>query len=212
MELPLFPLHLVLFPGAQAPLKVFEPRYRAMMERVLGDDRRLGVVAIRQGMEVRGPAETFEVGTISTVDQVRRDAKGGLDMVVTGAARFRIETRLPDDPFPIAQVGVIEERPGEAPGRLLPDARAAINRYVSVVAQIQGTDVVAPALPPDPIAASFALAAILRLDIPQAQQLLEAPDAAARLLLATELAYREARLLDAVGPSVGRPQGTHSLN
>ena len=77
---------------------------------------------------------------------------------------------------------------------------------------MQGTDVVVPAIIDEPIAASFALAATLLLDLPDRQRLLEAPTAAARLALATELAKREAMLLEAVGPSVGHPTDQISLN
>ena len=61
-------------------------------------------------------------------------------------------------------------------------------------------------------AASFALASTLSLDLPERQRLLEAPDAAERLRLVTELAKREALLLEAVGPSVGRPTDAVSPN
>lgn len=55
LRLPLFPLNSVLFPGLVLPLNVFEARYRALMRDLLGlpeDERRFGVVAIRDGREV----------------------------------------------------------------------------------------------------------------------------------------------------------------
>ncbi|KWT57511.1 ATP-dependent protease [Streptomyces albus subsp. albus] len=55
VRLPLFPLNSVLFPGLVLPLNVFEARYRAMMRDLLAlpeDERRFGVVAIRDGREV----------------------------------------------------------------------------------------------------------------------------------------------------------------
>ncbi|MGZ4210521.1 MAG: LON peptidase substrate-binding domain-containing protein [Actinomycetota bacterium] len=210
--MPLFPLHVVLFPGAAMPLHVFEPRYRTMMERVLGDDRRFGVVAIRRGREVGGHAETFRIGTMATVEQIQRSEDGSMAIVVAGRERFAIDVRLPDDPFPQADISVLDEEPGEQPDRELPGARAAVNRYLSVVARIHGDDVVAPTLPDDAIAASFTLAAALGLDLPDRQSLLEAPDAAARLRMCSDMAKREAMLLEAVGPSVGRPTDSYSPN
>jgi len=53
---------------------------------------------------------------------------------------------------------------------------------------------------------------VLHIDLPDRQRLLEAPDAAARLSLVEQLARDEARLLDMVGPSVGRPTDSISLN
>lgn len=213
MDIALFPLHLVLFPEATIPIHVFEMRYRAMMEHVLAGDRRFGVVAIRQGMEVGGPADTFEVGTMALVEQVQRSEEGRMAVLAKGLQRFRITTRLPDDPFPRAEAEPLEDALGLDADRALTHARAAVHRYLSVVARLQGTELTAPALgDDDAIRVSFVLADTLHIDLPDRQRLLEAPDAAARLALVTELARAEAVLLDAVGPSVGRPTDTVSPN
>jgi hypothetical protein len=71
---------------------------------------------------------------------------------------------------------------------------------------------VAPTLPDSIVGASFTLASALSLDLPERQRLLEAPDASTRLRLCAEMAKREAMLLEAVGPSVGRPTDTYSPN
>jgi Lon protease-like protein len=212
MELPLFPLHVVLFPGSAMPLHIFEPRYRAMMERVLADDRRFGVVAIRRGREAGGYADTFRTGTIAMIEQVQRAADGTMAIIITGHERFALDVRLPDDPYPIGEVTLLEEPLGEHPSKELPSARAAVNRCLSVVARVHGDDVVAPALPDSIVGASFTLAAALSLDLPERQRLLESPDASQRLRLCAEMAKREAMLLEAVGPSVGRPTDTYSPN
>ena len=54
-ELAIFPLGSVLFPGMPLPLRVFEPRYVAMIASVLGNaEREFGVVLIERGSEVGG--------------------------------------------------------------------------------------------------------------------------------------------------------------
>ena len=53
-EIPLFPLHTVLFPGGPLTLRLFEPRYLDMVSRCLRDDFGFGVALIRQGGEVGG--------------------------------------------------------------------------------------------------------------------------------------------------------------
>jgi Lon protease-like protein len=212
MELPLFPLHVVLFPGSAIPLHIFEPRYRAMMDRVLNDNRRFGVVAIRRGREAGGYAETFRIGTVAVIEQVQRTADGSMAIIVTGHDRFALDVRLPDDPYPLGEVTLLEEPLGEHPSKELPGARAAVNKYLSVSARVHGDDVVAPALPDDVTAASFMLAGTLALDLPERQKLLEAPDTATRLRLCADMAKREAMLLEAVGPSVGRPTDSYSPN
>ena len=69
IELPLFPLKTVLFPGGILPLKVFEQRYVEMTKICLKDERPFGVVLITKGAEV-APADTPEfapVGTLATI-------------------------------------------------------------------------------------------------------------------------------------------------
>lgn len=212
MQLPLFPLHTVAFPGSPIPVHVFEMRYRAMMERVLAGDRRVGIVAIRAGMEVGGHADVHDVGCLAEVERVQRAADGTMAVVFRGTARFRIAERLPDDPFPVAEVESLREDLGERFIESLAAARAAVNRYLRVVAKLQGQEVVAPQIGNDPTAASFALAGTLQVDMPERQRLLEASDAAARLRLVAEIARAEATLLAVVGPSVGRPRDAASPN
>jgi len=212
MELPLFPLHVVLFPGSAMPLHVFEQRYRTMMETVLSGDRRFGVLAIRRGREVGGYADTFRIGTVAVVEQIQRAPDGSMAIIVTGHERFALDVRLPDDPYPNGEVTLLEEPLGEQPSRALPSARAAVNRYLSVMAKVHGDDVVAPALPTDLVPASFTLASALSLDLPERQRLLETNDVAERLAMVTDVAKREAMLLEVVGPSVGRPTDAVSPN
>ncbi|UNO42610.1 LON peptidase substrate-binding domain-containing protein [Streptomyces sp. MST-110588] len=67
LRLPLFPLNSVLFPGLVLPLNIFEARYRAMMRDLLAlpeDERRFGVVAIRDGREVAPTAPGLPDGTV----------------------------------------------------------------------------------------------------------------------------------------------------
>ena len=90
MDMPLFPLHVVLFPGSAMPLHVFEPRYRALMDRVLSEDRRFGVLAIRRGREVGGYADTFRIGTVAVVEQVQRAPDSSMAIIVTGHDRFAL--------------------------------------------------------------------------------------------------------------------------
>jgi len=213
MEMPLFPLHLVLFPGVGAPLHVFEMRYRAMMEQILAGDRRFGVIAIRQGQEVGGAADVYEIGTVAEVEAVQRSEDGRMAVAARGLERFRITRRLPDDPFPRAEVEAIAEETGDLPGGLVTSARAAVHRYLSIVARLRGTDVVAPALgESDPGVVSFALAEALQLDIPERQRLLEAETAVERLMLIEDAARAEARLLELVGPPLEFPSDAISPN
>jgi Lon protease-like protein len=209
--IPLFPLHVVLFPGAALPLHVFEPRYREMMTEVLGMEKvpnpesGFGVVCIRAGYEVGAPAETHDVGCLASVEQAVRHKDGTMDLVVRGTQRFRIDERPPDNPYPRATVTVLDEKPGRAADRAVQLARAALDRYLAVIARFADKESPEVTLPSDPIAASFAASALLAVDPPVLQELVEAKTASDRLTRVARIARSEAHLLETVGPPVPRP-------
>ena len=228
MEIALFPLNTVLLPGAALPLRVFEPRYRAMMSDLLGDlipgspgqparigddAPTFGVARIRDGFEVGGRAETHDVGVIAAVEWVRMDADETLELLTRGTRRFRIERRLDDDPYPRAIVALLDEPDGASPDEALRFARSAMTRYVRAVARLLRSEPEDATLPDDPIAASYALAETLSIAPNVVQTLLEAPTATERLVRAAAIARAEANLLTMVGPPARRPTiDSRSLN
>ena len=103
-ELAIFPLGSVLLPGMPLPLRVFEPRYIALLSSVLGEtEREFGVVLIERGSEVGGGDVRFGVGTVARIASVEI-AEGSIALLATGGARFEVVRWLQDDPFPRAEV------------------------------------------------------------------------------------------------------------
>ena len=64
MQVPLFPLSTVLYPGGPLPLRIFEARYLDMISDCMKNEQCFGVVLIRDGSE-SGPATTYDVGTLA---------------------------------------------------------------------------------------------------------------------------------------------------
>lgn len=93
-ELPLFPLQSVLFPGGLLGLKVFEARYLDLVGDCLRTQRPFGVVALRQGGEVRGSGEvTFEsVGCLAELIEVDSPQPGILQARCRGGSRFATDS------------------------------------------------------------------------------------------------------------------------
>ena len=85
MKIPLFPLEMVLFPGAALPLHIFEDRYREMIGECLARRSAFGVVqAQREGLAVIGC-------TAEIVSILNRYPDGRLDILCQGLERFEIE-------------------------------------------------------------------------------------------------------------------------
>src|SRR6476619_4622640 len=89
LELPMFPLGSPLLPRMLLPLRVFEPRYRAMCDRVLGGDGRFGVVLIERGSEVGGGEARLDVGCVAEVVRAEPQPDGGWLLACVGAERIR---------------------------------------------------------------------------------------------------------------------------
>lgn len=103
-ELAMFPLGSVLFPGMPLPLRIFEPRYVAMLSSVLGEaEHEFGVVLIERGSEVGGGDVRFSVGTVARIVSVAQRA-GFIELLAVGSARVEVVRWLQDDPFPLAEV------------------------------------------------------------------------------------------------------------
>jgi Lon protease-like protein len=200
VDLPLFPLSTVLYPGLPIPLHVFEERYREMFGRVLDGDRRFGVVAIVHGHEVGGSAVYHPVGCVAEVRDVRRYPDGRLDVVARGEQRFRIDGVAQAAPYIVAKVATLGESAGRAAAERIVPVTRLFNRYVTTLLEIAGEDDIEQVdLPDDPVAASYLVAAGLQVDLPDKQNLLAVPSAAERLRTEAGLLRRELSLLERLG-------------
>lgn len=120
LELPLFPLGVVLFPGGVRSLKVFEPRYLDMAAACLRRQSPFGICLIASGSEVGQPAIPHAVGTLAHITEVDVPQLGIMILVVRGGSRFRIERQsLATGGLLRAQVRLLDE----APARPLPPAQ-----------------------------------------------------------------------------------------
>lgn len=90
MQVPLFPLNVVLFPGGPLPLRIFETRYTDMVSERMQSDGPFGVLLIKDGQEAGGPAATWEVGTLARITDFYQGSDGLLGVTAIGEQRFRL--------------------------------------------------------------------------------------------------------------------------
>jgi Lon protease-like protein len=180
----MFPLGSVLFPHAALPLHVFEPRYRALVEHCLAGEPEFGVVLIERGSEVGGGDTRFGVGTLARIVEASQFPDGRYALVTVGMGRLRVHEWLPDDPYPLAIVEDLSDRPVVAAE--LAGARDTVEhqlRRVLALATEVGASV-APAdvrLADDPLRAGFEACGLAPIGSLDAQRLLEIDDPAMRL-------------------------------
>ncbi|MPZ88404.1 MAG: peptidase S16 [Nitriliruptorales bacterium] len=213
MKLPLFPLHLVLFPGRQLPLHIFELRYRQMLSHCMENRRCFGVVAIRAGYEVGQAADIFEIGTVAEIEQVSELPDGRFDIMTRGTQRFRVLDLLPGAPYLQAKVELLDD----APTGLEEAARARQLRELLVpyLASLGAPDELLERVPSDPNGLAYLAAAAAQVEVPEQQKLLELESTRRRLEAALRMLRREAGLrrhIGAVGSLLPPGPGGAELN
>lgn len=181
-RLPIFPLPLVLFPGAPLPLHIFEPRYRQMLADCLSDDARFGIV-YTPADEPR-PPERGDVGCVASVETSAMLADGRSNIIVSGEARFTIE-RVTDSgtPYYVAEVAVFHDAADPAPGlaALTERVRSLFTRVTGAARALADERGDLPPLPEEPGELSFAIASMIDLEIPTRRRLLASRSPSERL-------------------------------
>jgi len=104
--LPLFPLDVVLLPGAPLPLHIFEPRYKEMIGECRANNAPFGVVrALEEGLA--------EIGCTAEIVSVTKEYPDGrLDLIAEGRKRFEVLELNRKRSFLQAEILLIADEPG----------------------------------------------------------------------------------------------------
>ncbi|MBV9011757.1 MAG: LON peptidase substrate-binding domain-containing protein [Pseudonocardiales bacterium] len=197
---PLFPLGIVLLPGASLPLHIFEPRYRQLtVDLVTGavPGRSFGVIAVKQDLDA--VEETHNIGCTAVLQEARRLPDGRFDIVTRGERRFRVlDVDNTSAPYLIGRIEwVPDDDPSAEQSMLLPilarAAREAHRQYCC--AAWQHGDWEEPQEDVDLAALAHLLASDCLLTLEDRQALLEECDPVSRLRLVRSLLVREAAFL-----------------
>lgn len=198
VELSLFPLHTVLFPGQVLPLHIFEERYRLMIRHCLAEDKPFGVVLIRSGQEVGAPADPYPVGTVARIVESNHLTDGTMNIVTVGVERFRIRRLIYDQPylrgeietFPLAD---LHDSPATA--HLTRQVQQQVVRYIELLAEAAGLRIKVDKVPDQPRQVGYLAAVAMQIDNREKQELLAATSAPHILMLENILLKRENALL-----------------
>jgi uncharacterized protein len=219
-QIPLFPLHTVLFPGMPISLHIFEERYRQMVARCLEEGGPFGVALLRSGSEVSPDdpwtqrmraavggesapvpdAVPYAVGTTARIgDSVKLD-DGRYYLVANGQRRFRIQGIVQRVPYAVASISFLEETDEPELDAAAAVLRELYSRYWGALANATGQPQEPEALPDGPAQLTYTLAHRLKVSNPRKQRWLEAGS----LTRAREIAAvlrAEIALLPAAGPA-----------
>jgi Lon protease-like protein len=104
-RIPLFPLNVVLLPGAELPLHIFEPRYREMVKRCLEEKSEFGML-------LSLPKGLARIGcTAEIVEVLKREEDGSMDILTVGRAPFQVLELFTEAALLEGRVGYLEDEP-----------------------------------------------------------------------------------------------------
>lgn len=177
-DIPLFPLNVVLMPGAPMPLHIFEDRYKQMVDECLEDESEFGMV-------LADDSGTREVGcTARIVEMVERYDDGRMLILVEGSRRFKLNNVLTGKPYYVGEIEYLEdEESGEEITDLAEECVALLERVVE--AATEGSVDIEIESPYRNL--SFAIAGRIEFELETRQQILELPTEKKRLEKVKEL-------------------------
>lgn len=171
--LPLFPLEIVVFPGAPLPLHIFEPRYKEMIGECLSQNRAFGMVRAKENA-------VSAIGCSATIlEIIKKYEDGRLDIAAKGAQRFEIIQVNQERSFLQAEVAFFEDEPSIVNKNAADAAIQLHEKLFAVMGQTIEVDRDAAYL-------SFRLAQDLPVDLDFKQTLLEMKSEAERIEILTE--------------------------
>jgi len=182
IELPLFPLNVVLFPGEELPLHIFEPRYRLLINECYKEREPFGVVLMRPESEYLHE-EPYSVGTMAEIEALDRLEDGRMNLIARGLQRFHILSQHREKPYLSGLVEVFEDV-AESEQILVPyanHARDLFDSYLHILLEVIGKEDIQFNLPAAPEELSHFIANFLDVENERKQQFLELTSTAQRL-------------------------------
>ena len=179
-----------MLPGEELPLRIFEPRYSALVQTCLAaDDPAFGVVLIAAGREVGGGDTRSDIGALAHITECADSGDGRYRLRCVMGERIRVLEWHPDDPYPQAAIELWPDEVGDTVGvdaiRDVEDRMIALFERIAAArgADVNGRDIVAGA-DNSGDAAMWLYALASRLPMGQADRysILAAPTVAARVV------------------------------
>jgi ATP-dependent Lon protease len=162
-RIPLFPLDVVLFPGEQLPLHIFEPRYRGMVRECLDNNSPFGMLlALEKGV--------VRVGcTAEILETTKRYDDGRLDILTVGRLPFRIVDLFTENSLLEGQIDYLEDKDSSLDAA---DQKQLIELYETCHTLLFG-DIPRDVGTSSPEGLSYAVASCLPIELLWKQQILE---------------------------------------
>ncbi|HEX9675275.1 MAG TPA: endopeptidase La [Anaerolineales bacterium] len=198
-ELPILPLRgVVVYPHTSVPLTIGQPRSIKLVDDVAAGDRLIGLVASRDPeLELPGPAELYEYGTVAAIQRLFRVPDGTIRLIAQGLARFKLGSFTANDPYLRAHIDPLPEVT-ETGVEIEAQMRAALDQFQKVAdlsPSLPKEIVAGVLLMDDPLQVVYTIANYQRMDLDVAQGILEHSSTLEKLKVLNGLLSREIEIL-----------------
>jgi ATP-dependent Lon protease len=199
--LPVLPLRgVVVYPHIGVPLTIGQPRSITLVDDVVAGDRLVALVASRNPeLETPGPDDLYQIGTVAKVDRLFRSPDGVIRLLVQGSFRFRLGEFVQEEPYLKAYIEHFPELDDEDSIELeamARNARQQFQRIAEIIASIPEELVASVLNLDDPLQTVYTIANFQRMDLEDAQNLLELNTVTEKLHTLTSILAREVEVLE----------------
>jgi ATP-dependent Lon protease len=199
--LPVLPLRgLVVYPLTAVPLTIGQARSIRLVDEVMaGDERLIGLItSTNPDLETPGPEDLYSIGTVAMVHRLFRAPDGTIRLVVQGLTRFKLTEFVQTEPYLKAQIEIKPEtiEAGLELEALARNARDQFEHIADMIPSIPRELVSSIVSLEDPLQIVYTIANFQRMELKDAQELLELDSAQEKLLKLVNILAHEAEVLE----------------
>ncbi|MEN6410460.1 MAG: LON peptidase substrate-binding domain-containing protein, partial [Anaerolineaceae bacterium] len=199
-ELPILPLRgVVVYPQTAVPLTIGQPRSIRLVDDVIASNRIIGLVASKNSeLENPSPEDLYTVGTVAIIHRMFRAPDGTLRLLIQGLHRFQLGEFTQQTPYFKARV-VLSPETTETDVEVEALARNTRDQFQHIAEMI-------PSIPrelvasigslEDPLQTVYTIANFQRMDMDDAQAILEIDSTAEKLHRLVGILAREGEVLE----------------
>ena len=199
-ELPILPLRgVVVYPLTAVPLTVGQPRSVQLIDDAVLNKKVIGLVASKDAsIEEPGPDDCYTIGTAAAVQRLLRLPDGTIRLLVLGLERIRIAEYTTNQPYLKARVEPAPEKTEQSVEveALRRNIGAMFGRLVELVPGIPDEIAAVAINIDDPRQLAYAIATYMRIDLADAQEILEIEDSTSKLRKVVALLGKELEVLE----------------
>ncbi len=197
--LPILPLRgVVVYPQTAVPLTVGQLRSIKLVDDVVAGDKLVGLVAaVNPELETPGPGDLYRVGTIATVHRLLRAPDGTVRLLVQGMERFRLGEFVGEEPYLKARIDLAPEsiEAGIELDALARNAREQFQQITQLIPSFPEELAASITSIEEPLQTAYTIANFQRIDLKDAQEILEIDSVTEKLKKLIGLLVREAEVL-----------------